>query len=123
MLQILAAIKPFIAFVRKFWRPIAVIVIVLFGIKCFDSVLRFQFKKGYNAATAKISQDLAQAAKKREQAARAASATYQEHKSDNEEYERSQYVQTTKIVERPVYRNTFIDDDGLRLINSSADRE
>lgn len=52
--------------------------------------------------------------------ARQASAEYQDQRAVRKGKERVRYVQVQKIVERPVYRNTCLDDDGLSIINGSA---
>ena len=47
------------------------------------------------------------------------SATYQTGKAVREEKERVRYVQVQKIVEKPVFRNTCLDSDGLSIINAA----
>lgn len=47
------------------------------------------------------------------------SAAYQTGKAVREEKERVRYVQVQKIVEKPVFRNTCLDSDGLSVINAA----
>lgn len=78
------------------------------------------YKAGYAAATARISAELAAAAEKQRETAQQASSGYQTDKAKREQKERVRYVEVQKIVERPVYRNVCIDDDGLRIINQAV---
>ena len=50
---------------------------------------------------------------------RESSAAYQSGKAVREEKERVRYVQVQKIVEKPVFRNTCVDSDGLSIINAA----
>lgn len=81
-----------------------------------------QYRKGYTAATAKISLELAAAAKKQAHKQQAADAAYQKHQAANAAAQRVQYVEIEKIIERPVYRNVCLDDDGLRELNRAIAR-
>lgn len=81
-----------------------------------------QYRKGYTAATAKISLELAQTAKKQAEKQHAADAAYQQHKAAADAAQRVQYVEIEKIIEKPVYRNICLDDDGLRELNRAIAR-
>ena len=50
---------------------------------------------------------------------RESSAVYQTGKAVREEKERVRYVQVQKIVEKPVFRNSCVDADGLSVINAA----
>lgn len=50
---------------------------------------------------------------------RESSAMYQTGKAVREEKERVRYVQVQKIVEKPVFRNSCVDADGLSVINAA----
>lgn len=91
-----------------------VVVVIL-----FLSYGKSKYDKGYNAATAKISAELAKSAEKQRQQAHAISQEYQQEKAQREENERVRYVEIQKIVEKPIYHNVCLDDDGLRIINSA----
>lgn len=78
-----------------------------------------QYNKGYQTATAKISAELAKSAEKQREKAKAVSQEYQEQKAEREQKERIRYVEVKKVVEKPIYRNVCLDDDGLRIINSA----
>lgn len=83
---------------------------------------QIQYRKGYAAATEKISSDLAKAAQRQAQKAHAADTAYQRYKAQNAAAERTQYVEVEKIIEKPVYRNICFDDDGLRELNRAIAR-
>lgn len=77
----------------------------------------YQYRKGYNAATAKISLEIAEKERKRAKQIQAASADYQRDKAAREEKERVQYVEVQKIIEKPVYHRDCLDADGLHELN------
>lgn len=103
----------------KFWRPLAIAALLLVLVVAWRVDRATQYQAGEAEATAKISAELAKTAAKQQDAANSASADYQAAKAAAAEKERVQYVQVQKIVERPVYRNVCIDDDGLLIINSA----
>lgn len=103
----------------KFWRPLAVAALLLVLAVAWRVDRATQYQAGEASATAKISAELAKTVAKQQDAANIASADYQAAKAAAAEKERVQYVQVQKIVERPVYRNVCIDDDGLLIINSA----
>lgn len=47
------------------------------------------------------------------------SEKYQTGKAVREEKERVRYVQVQKIVEKPIFRNSCVDADGLSVINAA----
>jgi hypothetical protein len=57
-----------------------------------------------------------------ERAADVAATGFENDKDQNETRTRTVYVQVDKIIDRPVYRNTCIDADGLRLLNGQIRR-
>ena len=65
----------------------------------------------------------AEATRINEKAASAASTSFETKKASNETRYRTITVEVEKIVDRPVYLQQCIDDDGLRLINSQIRRE
>lgn len=81
-----------------------------------------QYRKGYTAATAAISAELAKTAQAQAAKQHAADAAYQKQKAADAAAERVQYVEIEKIIERPVYRNVCLDDDGLRELNRAIAR-
>ena len=68
---------------------------------------------------AEISGRLKDAAIEKAKQDRELSAAYQTGKAVREEKERVRYVQVQNIVEKPVFRNTCIDSDGLSVINAA----
>lgn len=103
----------------KVWLPVLAVLLLIAWVK--GSLLPAEYTRGYNAATAKISTELAKAAEKQALVNHVTSLAYQEGKAEREEREKVRYVEVQKIVRQPVYRNVCLDDDGLRIINDSAE--
>lgn len=103
----------------KYWRPIACLLIAVLLVGGIFAYGRNRYQAGYYDATAKITADLAAAAKRQEAQAREASKDFQTAKAEREQKERVRYVTVQKIVERPVYINDCIDDDGLHQLNAA----
>ncbi|ENW5540435.1 TPA: hypothetical protein WNF82_000380, partial [Neisseria gonorrhoeae] len=80
-----------------------------------------QYRRGYGAAMLEVSERLKAAAVEHAEHARKSSAAYQAQKAAREEKERVRYVQTLKIIEKPVYRNACFDADGVRELNAAVD--
>lgn len=108
-------------YLMKYWKPAAVAVLLLLAAASCRYGQHTAYKRGYVAATAEISAELAKAAKKQAEQAHAASRDYQTAKAEQNEKERIRYVEVQKIIKQPVYRNVCLDDHGLRIINGSAD--
>ncbi|QMT44237.1 hypothetical protein [Neisseria dentiae] len=104
----------------KYWKYVAAVLLVVCVFVVWNSGKQKAYNRGYNAATAKISAELAKAAKKQAEKAYAASVSYQEAKDEREQKERVRNVEVQKIIERPVYRNVCLDDGGLQIINDST---
>lgn len=51
------------------------------------------------------------------------STNFEQDRSKNETRANTIIVEVDKIIERPVFRNVCIDDDGLRLLNSQIRRD
>ncbi|MDP1530299.1 MAG: hypothetical protein Q8M05_13035 [Rhodoferax sp.] len=51
------------------------------------------------------------------------STHFEKARTQNETRTRTITVEVDKIIERPVFRNVCIDDDGLRLLNSQIRRD
>lgn len=78
-----------------------------------------QYRRGRDSMAAEISGRLKDAAIEKAKQDRESSAAYQSGKAVREEKERVRYVQVQKIVEKPVFRNTCLDSDGLSVINAA----
>ena len=61
-------------------------------------------------------------AKFNRQAASKSATTFEVKRANNEEHVQIIVTEVEKIVERPVYINMCIDDDGLRIINAEVNR-
>lgn len=68
---------------------------------------------------AEISNRLKDSAIEKAKQDRETSAAYQSGKAVREEKERVRYVQVQKIVEKPVFRNVCLDEQGRGLINNA----
>lgn len=103
----------------KNWKLIliAVCFVLIVGAWQYDHAA--QYRRGRESMAAEISGRLKDAAIVKAKQDRELSAAYQSGKAVREEKERVRYVQVQKIVEKPVFRNTCIDSDGLSVINAT----
>ncbi|EMT9467662.1 TPA: hypothetical protein WNC89_001601, partial [Neisseria gonorrhoeae] len=95
-------------------KLIAVSVCAVFVAGAWQYDRAAQYRRGYGAAMLEVSERLKAAAVEHAEHARKSSAAYQAQKAAREEKERVRYVQTLKIIEKPVYRNACFDADGVR---------
>lgn len=103
----------------KNWKLIliAICFVLIVGAWQYDHAA--QYKRGRESMAAEISGRLKDAAIEKAKQDRELSAAYQSGKAVREEKERVRYVQVQKIVEKPVFRNTCVDSDGLSIINAA----
>lgn len=103
----------------KNWKLIliAVCFVLIVGAWQYDHAA--QYRRGRESMAAEISGRLKDSAIEKAKQDRELSATYQTGKAVREEKERVRYVQVQKIVEKPVFRNTCLDSDGLSIINAA----
>lgn len=110
-------------FLKRFWLPIVIVIGLVLLLVIDNYRLNARYKSGYDAGYQTMKMIADEAAKKQQQKINELSADYQKQKSEQEQKERVRYVRVQKVVERPVYRNVCIDDDGLRELNQAiADR-
>ncbi|ARB98563.1 hypothetical protein Q4L40_001155 [Neisseria gonorrhoeae] len=102
-------------------KLIAVSVCAVFVAGAWQYDRAAQYRRGYGAAVSEVSERLKAAAVEHAEHARKSSAAYQAQKAAREEKERVRYVQTLKIIEKPVYRNACFDADGVRELNAAVD--
>lgn len=102
-------------------KLIAVSVCAVFVAGAWQYDRAAQYQRGYGAAMLEVSERLKAAAVEHAEHARKSSAAYQAQKAAREEKERVRYVQTLKIIEKPVYRNACFDADGVRELNAAVD--
>ncbi|HFA2600900.1 TPA: hypothetical protein ACJYRS_002246, partial [Neisseria gonorrhoeae] len=84
-------------------KLIAVSVCAVFVAGAWQYDRAAQYRRGYGAAMLEVSERLKAAAVEHAEHARKSSAAYQAQKAAREEKERVRYVQTLKIIEKPVY--------------------
>nr|DAX54402.1 MAG TPA: hypothetical protein [Caudoviricetes sp.] len=103
----------------KNWKLIliAVCFVLIVGAWQYDHAA--QYRRGRESMAAEISGRLKDSAIEKAKQDRETSAAYQSGKAVREEKERVRYVQVQKIVEKPVFRNTCLDSDGLSVINAA----
>lgn len=103
----------------KNWKLIliAVCFVLIVGAWQYDHAA--QYRRGRESMAAEISGRLKDSAIEKAKQDRESSAMYQTGKAVREEKERVRYVQVQKIVEKPVFRNTCLDSDGLSVINAA----
>lgn len=102
-------------------KLIAVSVCAVFVAGAWQYDRAAQYRRGYGAAMLEVSERLKAAAVEHAEHGRKSSAAYQAQKAAREEKERVRYVQTLKIIEKPVYRNACFDADGVRELNAAVD--
>lgn len=103
----------------KNWKLvlIAICFVLIVGAWQYDHAA--QYRRGRDSMAAEISGRLKDAAIEKAKQDRESSAMYQTGKAVREEKERVRYVQVQKIVEKPVYRNVCLDEQGRGLINNA----
>lgn len=104
----------------KKWKLIAVLVVFAICVGAWQADRKAEYRRGRDEMAAEISGRLKDAAIKKAEEDRETSAMYQAKKAVREEKERVRYVQVQKIVEKPVFRNTCLDSDGLSVINAAV---
>lgn len=102
------------------WKLIAALVVIAICIGAWQADRKAEYRRGRDEMAAEISGRLKDAAIKKAEEDRESSAVYQAGKAVREEKERVRYVQVQKIVEKPVFRNTCLDSDGLSVINAAV---
>ncbi len=103
----------------KNWKLIliAACFVLIVGAWQYDHAA--QYKRGRESMAVEISNRLKDAAIEKAKSDQVISEKYQSGKAVREEKERVRYVQVQKIVEKPVFRNTCLDSDGLSVINAA----
>ena len=105
-------------FVRN-WKLIAVLVVFAIVIGAWQADRKAEYQRGRESMAAEISGRLKDAAIEKAKQERETSAAYQSGKAVREEKERVRYVQVPKIIEKTVYRNVCLDEQGRGLINNA----
>lgn len=104
----------------KNWKLILIAVCFVLVVGAWQYDHAAQYRRGRESMAAEISGRLKDAAIEKAKQDRELSAAYQAGKAVREEKERVRYVQVQKIVEKPVFRNTCVDSDGLSVINAAV---
>ncbi len=103
----------------KNWKLIAALVVIAICIGAWQADRKAEYRRGRDEMAAEISGRLKDAAIKKAEEDRESSAVYQAGKAVREEKERVRYVQVQKIVEKPVFRQSCLDSEGVDLINQA----
>lgn len=103
----------------KNWKLIAVLVVIAICIGAWQADSKAEYRRGRDEMAAEISGRLKDAAIEKAKEDRKTSTVYQAGKAVREEKERVRYVQVQKIVEKPVFRQSCLDSEGVDLINQA----
>lgn len=103
----------------KNWKLVLIAVCFVLVVGAWQYDHAAQYRRGRESMAAEISGRLKDAAIEKAKQDRETSSAYQAGKAVREEKERVRYVQVQKIVEKPVFRNTCLDSDGLSVINAA----
>lgn len=103
----------------KNWKLILITACFVLVVGAWQYDHAAQYRRGRESMAAEISGRLKDSAIEKAKQDRESSVMYQTGKAMREEKERVRYVQVQKIVEKPVFRNTCIDSDGLSIINAA----
>lgn len=101
------------------WKLIAALVVIAICIGAWQADRKAEYRRGRDEMAVEISGRLKDAAIKKAEEDRESSAMYQTGKAVREEKERVRYVQVQKIVEKPVFRQSCLDSEGVDLINQA----
>lgn len=103
----------------KNWKLIAILVVIAICIGAWQADSKAEYRRGRDEMAAEISGRLKDAAIEKAKEDRKTSTVYQAGKAVREEKERVRYVQVQKIVEKPVFRQSCLDSEGVDLINQA----
>lgn len=103
----------------KNWKLMAVLACFVLVVGAWQYDHAAQYKRGRESMAAEISGRLKDAAIEKAKQDRETSTVYQAGKAEREEKERVRYVQVQKIVEKPVFRQSCLDSEGVDLINQA----
>jgi len=105
----------------KYWIAIAVLSFICIGQLAYTNHLAGNLKKAETQCQQKIQKlkdDQQKELAKAQDKANQASADYEKLKSEQRVKNEVVIKEVQKIIDRPVYRNVCIDDDGVRQLNS-----
>ena len=108
-----------IAGMLKNWRFVLALVVCVSVVFAWQYDHVAQYRRGRDSMAAEISGRLKDAAIEKAKSDQVISEKYQTGKAVREEKERVRYVQVQKIVEKPIFRNSCVDADGLSVINAA----
>ena len=111
---------PIYLILKRYWLPLLLLLIVITSMVTIKWYGANQYSKGVSSATATMQSKLDDLNTEQARRMAQASAKYQIEKTKREAEQGVQYVEVEKIVDRVIYRNVCLDDDGLSAINSAA---
>lgn len=109
-----------ILLLKKYWQPLLALLAVLIAFIAIGFYGAHKYNEGVSDATVTMQSKINDLNTKQVQQMAQASAKYQANKTQRESKQGVQYVEVEKIVERPIYLNVCLDDDGVSAINSAA---
>ena len=111
---------PIYLIVKTYWKPIALLLIIILSLVAIKWYGASQYNKGVSSATTTMQNKFDKLNTEQARRMAQASAKYQIEKTKREAEQGVQYVEVEKIVDRIVYLNVCLDDDGVSAINSAA---
>ena len=106
-------------YLYKYWKPLALAALLAAVVGGEYWYGRQRYQAGYDAATAAIKAKMLEQHQWHQKTARAASAEYQQTKSEADEKVRVQREVVQQIIERPVYIDDCTDTSGVSVLNAA----
>lgn len=111
---------PIYPIIKMYWKPLLLLLIIILSVVAVWLYGNAQYNKGVSSATATMQAKLDKLNIEQTRRMAQASKNYQELKTKREAEQGVQYVEVERIVEKPIYLNVCLDDDGLSQINRAA---
>lgn len=111
---------PIYLIVKTYWKPIVLLLIIILSLVAIKWYGANQYSKGVSSATTTMQNKFDKLNTEKARRMAQASKNYQELKTEREAEQGIQYVEVEKIVDRVIYRNVCLDDDGVSAINRAA---
>lgn len=109
-----------ILILKKYWKLIALILVISVSMLAIYFYGNHQYNKGVAESASKMQDKFDKINAEQSRRMAQASAKYQAEKKQREAEQEVQYVEVERIVEKPIYRNVCLDDDGVSQINRAA---
>lgn len=111
---------PIYPIIKLYWRPLLFLLIAIITFVVINFYGVNKYNQGVTDASATMQAKLNDLNTKQARQMAQASAQYQADKTQREAEQGVQYVEVERIVEKPIYLNVCLDDDGLSAINRAT---